>query len=82
MCTEKARRSFRRRGDESGMNQDERRSFLIQELLKGNVQYRDMKDLWQGDITTLRCDAIVNAANSVFPLGSFISLMIRRRKSQ
>ena len=104
------------------MNQDERRIFLIQELLKENKRYEDMeipqdfeeqrellralmnvriaknvddefikvqdeylkeeikrkgivdiddlkpiKDgiyLWQGDITTLRCDAIVNAANS------------------
>lgn len=104
------------------MNQDERRKFLIRELLKENVQYRDMEIpvgeaeqkqllrglmnvrlpgktgreflkvqdeylqaetaakgimelsdlnpvseglyLWQGDITTLRCDAIVNAANS------------------
>ena len=105
-----------------GMNQNERRIFLIQELLKENKRYEDMeipqdfeeqrellralmnvriaknvddefikvqdeylkeetkrkgivdiddlkpiKDgiyLWQGDITTLRCDAIVNAANS------------------
>ena len=104
------------------MEQSERRKFLIQELLKENVQYRDMgipvgeeeqkqmlrglmnirlpgkigmeflkvQDeylqaetaakgitelddlnpiseglyLWQGDITTLRCDAVVNAANS------------------
>ncbi len=104
------------------MNQSERRNFLIQELLRENVQYRDMKVpageeeqkqllrglmnvrlpkkigreflkvqdeylqaetaakgitelkdlnpvseglyLWQGDITTLRCDAVVNAANS------------------
>ena len=104
------------------MNQNERRIFLIQELLKENKRYEDMeipqdfeeqrallralmnvriakniddefikvqdeylkeeikrkgivdiddlkpiKDgiyLWQGDITTLRCDAIVNAANS------------------
>ena len=104
------------------MNQNERRIFLIQELLKENKRYEDMeipqdfeeqrallhalmnvriaknvddefikvqdeylqeeikrkgivdiddlkpiKDgiyLWHGDITTLRCDAIVNAANS------------------
>ena len=104
------------------MNQNERRLFLIQELLKENKRYEDMeipqdfeeqrallralmnvriaknvddefikvqdeylkeeikrkgivdiddlkpiKDgiyLWQGDITTLRCDVIVNAANS------------------
>lgn len=104
------------------MNQNERRLFLIQELLKENKRYEDMeipqdfeeqrallralmnvriaknvddefikvqdeylqeetkrkgivdiddlepiKDgiyLWQGDITTLRCDAIINAANS------------------
>lgn len=104
------------------MNQNERRIFLIQELLKENKRYEDVeipqdfeeqrallralmnvrmakgindkfikvqneylqeetkrkgivdiddlkpiKDgiyLWQGDITTLRCDAIVNAANS------------------
>lgn len=104
------------------MNQNERRIFLIQELLKENKRYEDMeipqdfeeqrallralmnvriaknvddefikvqdeylqeeikrkgivdiddlkpiKDgiyLWQGDITTLRCDMIVNAANS------------------
>lgn len=104
------------------MNQNERRIFLIQELLKEDKRYEDMeipqdfeeqrallralmnvriakniddefikvqdeylqeetkrkgivdiddlkpiKDgiyLWQGDITTLRCDAIVNAANS------------------
>ncbi len=104
------------------MNQNERRIFLIQELLKENKRYEDMeipqdfeeqrallralmnvriakniddefikvqdeylkeeikrkgivdiddlkpiKDgiyLWQGDITTLRCDVIVNAANS------------------
>lgn len=104
------------------MDQGERRKYLIRELLKENVQYRDMEVpvgeeeqkqllrglmnirlpkkigreflkvqdeylkaetaakgitelddlnpmseglyLWQGDITTLRCDAIVNAANS------------------
>ena len=104
------------------MNQNERRIFLIQELLKENKRYEDMeipqdfeeqrallralmnvriaknvddefikvqdeylkeeikrkgivdiddlkpiKDgiyLWQGDITTLRCDVIINAANS------------------
>ena len=104
------------------MDQDERRKFLIRELLQENEQYRDMEIpagegeqrqllrglmnvrlprkisrkflkvqdeylqaetaakgiteldglspvsegfyLWQGDITTLRCDAIVNAANS------------------
>ena len=38
--------------------------------LKGIVEYRDLTPveegiyLWQGDITTLRCGAIVNAANS------------------
>ena len=104
------------------MNQSEKRLFLIQSLLKGKTEYRDidipaepesqrqllrglmnirapqrigadflkMQDaylqgettakgvtdiadltpiqpglyLWQGDITTLKCDAIVNAANS------------------
>lgn len=104
------------------MNQSERRSFLIRELLQENTEYRKMRIpakaeeqkqllrglmnirppkrigeaflkiqdeylqeetrrkgiteldsltpvqdglyLWQGDITTLRCDAIVNAANS------------------
>lgn len=104
------------------MNQDERRKFLIRELLQENARYRDVEIpaeeaeqkqllrglmnvrlpgkigreflrvqdeylqaetaakgiteaddinpvseglcLWQGDITTLRCDAIVNAANS------------------
>lgn len=104
------------------MDQDERRYFLIRELLQENAQYRDMEIpageteqkrllrglmnvrlpgrisgeflkvqdeylqvetaakgitdlddldpvsegfyLWQGDITTLRCDAVVNAANS------------------
>ena len=104
------------------MNQEERRKFLIRELLQEDVQYRDMEIpvgekeqkqllrglmnirppkrigrgflkvqdeylqeetaakgitelddlepvsegfyLWQGDITTLCCDAIVNAANS------------------
>lgn len=104
------------------MNQNERRKFLIRELLQENLQYRDLEIpseeeeqkqllrglmnirpprkisrkflgvqdeylqaetaakgitnlddlnpvlegiyLWQGDITTLRCDAIVNAANS------------------
>ncbi len=104
------------------MDQDERRKYLIRELLEENIQYRDMEVpagekeqkqllrglmnirlpkkisreflkvqdeylraetaakgitelddlnpvseglyLWQGDITTLRCDAIVNAANS------------------
>lgn len=104
------------------MDQNERRRFLIRELLKEHVQYRNMEIpageeeqkqllrglmnvrlpgtigrefikvqdeylhaetaakgiteledldpvseglyLWQGDITTLRCDAIVNAANS------------------
>lgn len=104
------------------MNQSERRLFLIQSLLKENLEYRDMSIpadadaqrqllrgllnireprrigadflqiqdeylqeetaakgitdaadlaplqpglyLWQGDITTLKCDAIVNAANS------------------
>lgn len=104
------------------MNQKERRSYLIQELLKEDIRYQDMElpepeeeqkrllrglmnirapkkigreflqvqdeylqaeneargivepdaftpvseglYLWQGDITTLRCDAIVNAANS------------------
>lgn len=67
------------------MNQRERRTFLIRELLRENAQYKylqaetavkgitDLDDLnpvedgiylWQGDITTLHCDAIVNAANS------------------
>ncbi len=106
----------------SGMDQGERRKFLIRELLQENERYKDVKVpkgeeeqkqllrglmnirlpqkigmeflevqdaylkaetaakgitetdelnpiakgiyLWQGDITTLRCDAIVNAANS------------------
>jgi O-acetyl-ADP-ribose deacetylase (regulator of RNase III) len=110
------------REKELGMDQGERRKFLIRELLQENVQYRDVEIpageeeqrqllrglmnvrlpgrigreflkvqdeylqaetavkgiteldglrpvaegiyLWQGDITTLRCDAIVNAANS------------------
>lgn len=112
--------SWKRGGME--MNQKERRSYLIQELLKEDIRYQDMEIpepeeeqkrllrglmnirapkkigreflqvqdeylqvenkargivepdaftpmseglyLWQGDITTLRCDAIVNAANS------------------
>lgn len=43
------------------MNQNERRIFLIQELLQ---PVKPGIYLWQGDITTLHCDAIVNAANS------------------
>lgn len=45
----------------AGMNQNERRIFLIQELLQ---PVKPGIYLWQGDITTLHCDAIVNAANS------------------
>ena len=50
------------------MNQDERRVFLIKELLKEDKRYKNIEipknPTEQGDITTLRCDAIVNAANS------------------
>ena len=50
------------------MNQDERRIFLIKELLKEDKRYKNIEipknPTEQGDITTLRCDAIVNAANS------------------
>ena len=41
------------------MNQSERRKYLIQSLMDEDGLY-----LWQGDITRLACDAIVNAANS------------------
>ena len=39
-------------------------------LVKGITDIKDLKEikegiyLWKGDITTLKCDAIVNAANS------------------
>ena len=50
------------------MNQNERRIFLIKELLKEDKRYKNIEipknPTEQGDITTLRCDAIVNAANS------------------
>ena len=41
------------------MNQIEKRLYLIKYLLVEDKIY-----LWQGDITALKCDAIVNAANS------------------
>ena len=49
-------------------NQDEYLQEAIKE--KGITDFKDLQTvkegiyLWQGDITTLRCDAIVNAANS------------------
>lgn len=57
------------------MNQSERRQFLLRELLKekeekGIIDVRNLPEIrkgisiWQGDITSLKCDAIVNAANS------------------
>lgn len=53
-------------------------AYLLEETrLKGITSLTDLKPvqeglyLWQGDITTLRCDAIVNAANSRL-MGCFV----------
>ena len=43
--------------------------FLVQKML--NISEKNKIALWQGDITTLKCDAIVNAANSQM-LGCFL----------
>ena len=42
----------------------------VDESLDSEIQFADKIALWQGDITTLDCDAIVNAANSQM-LGCF-----------
>ena len=63
--------NIRRPGEISSQIQEIQDSYLQEELAKKKIT--DIHDLtplqpgmylWQGDITTLRCDAIVNAANS------------------
>lgn len=43
----------------------------IREEFKSNMRFADKISLWQGDITSLATDAIVNAANSAM-LGCFV----------
>lgn len=53
------------------MNQNERLDYLIEAINENDIVYlsdidkaEDSISIWQGDITRLKVDAIVNAANS------------------